>query len=762
MSITTYQAERMAHYYPTLDNFEGLPSTAGQSADFALAALNGKNSGLLQADFDISEGNGFIKILNSEGFKNVCRTKSSKQMYRIANLALGNNSTDTSWVGANSALVVITNWGGLNIGDYELLVFDEDGFKINNFKNSTFYMVNSTLYIVMKYCCRYKTSNTEVEFSNKIHVVFAKKFLNPSVGMIVPKFLINDIWNTQVFSDISLVPSQFSANMTAMGKFKEYPANNYQLVIELGSWPQVTVADYITDFPLITEIDCANINILLHNSSKFEVIPFNKFSYSKTGDVLIITPVSEVESILDLGIEFDMNYNIGNSYFHYKLRKLSANSRFYIINKATGFSTEFEYKRDVEVGSIPYINHVSANSDLKASEIEKAMTEDGVLQYIPLISYYGDIFESDDLGEEEALVHSYPVVVDKAEDIAFWYDGVKMTPYLDYLIVNRHYNGREYPVSCIVWSPEKEIVSNSEDEVSDDSIAAHIPTPSLGSSHFIKVFKLPPKTSDSFSNIYIGPEKNDFFDIYNTKVEDKVNILEHNGQNLPGFIDKFYPFIAIPEGSALRDNRYRLSALVVNSLMMFHGGRFVYPSKLAYRRIVTDYIAMYENMKTCFNIELYSYFDPSIIDAQFIAEYEATQPYIENLLTALNVQTPFYAFIAAYYSTKFPEIAEQNSHYIIYDEDNAYGNAREFIADVDSAAAITPIEQWLKLNANLAYRSDNSSDASVRFPDTIQTSFDASFDLHNQGFQGNISVDASNTEGLAARTETSNTESEEP
>ena len=328
--------------------------------------------------------------------------------------------------------------------------------------------------------------------------------------------------------------------------------------------------------------------------------------------------------------------------------------------------------------------------------------------------------------------------------------------------------GNDYPTAYIVCSP-KTATNTDSSTYSVDTLARNFPCPSvLDEEHYVQVVSLPPKTVDTYSNFYIGPEYGDFYNSTGSRVaSEAVDILESNGI-LDSSAVKYYPFVSQKVYGTSRTDRsgtgtinsdysnnyYRLSALSINSLMMFHGGRYIPPTSEAYSRIVTDFIAAFRNMKTPFNVELYTYFDPSTKDTAFMQQYENTEPYMTNMLSVMAASQEIYlsAYWTATGGTDSGKLSNDASATV-----TKYAVAFNHLYNLNTESDISPIELWLKNNTDLKYATDNSTDSSVRVPATVQTAFDASGDLSNQGYTGNISVDGSDTDGLADRTETNDT-----
>ena len=745
----SYQSLRQFYFNP---NYAGLSSLSAEEVynpDSVVASLMKNQKNILRYE------NCSPVRLTNEGEASYlwsAKTKAGVSLAQLIYRLFGDSASSPEFWGDFSGLVTIKNWNGVNIRDYSFLIFDADGFLISTFENTTSYVVNGTLYIFIRNCSKYDGG----DFASTVSVVLLRKFYTTG-----PKECLTN-WNNlgsdepvfavPVGTSLSTVPNPLSLALADVDKWGDYGTSLYALSLYISSFSITnTVGSGYEDLS-DEEIELANDEIAF--KLKY-VINVNRDLYSATktdGSLLSFSFITAVSAVSDLGITFTLNKILKNDrtsshwsedgYLKVGLDRLDGGSKFYASNMASFFNVEFAYKHTAE-DKLELTTSMYSSlswSDLKEAFVPETIEGEEVLSsfapmYIPLYYSIGTVPDSSN-------EHLYPFPVFKAEDVLVWVDGVKLTPYVDYTVVNSDF-GKDYPGTCIVYRNSALAVGETDVSEMTDLLAQTFPAASTaGVKHTVRVLAAAPKYRNNF---YVGPkaESSEYFWTNHT------NVLENNGYEVTDNSElenglAFYKAIKLIKGTGIVPPN--LSVMARDALLCFQAGRYLPLSFSVRDRVILDNALGLENLKTHTDVEIHSFFDDDDSLDAFFETCDSYSPFIDTLLNLLGGAEASYvkAFCEAKYDPSY--VTDINSQ--------DYGYGCNFIF---SGEATSPIELWLRRNAILSYKTTVYGD-SVRFPSTVQTTFDASFNLHTQGYRGNIRVDGSGTSGLVANTMTEDNE----
>ena len=696
----TYQSLRQFFINPTYAN---LPDSLDVlNPNTVITSILDKQSNILRF-----EGQHPFHIENSAGLSNLLGSKSGVIMNRLIAKLFEDDTAfaTTGMFGENFGLITIKNWQNYNLADYELFIFDEDGFKISTFKNTVWYVINGTLFILCRSCLKY----SEDVFAENVNVVLLKKVnrKDPIVSCLLnwteaeaPEDFLYAVGETHM----EVLPESVVCDYSGLKSAKEeninwhnYSEEYYGLMLYISGY---SVLSSDPGFEGFSEAQIASINSQLSEKVKFCItLDKSLYTVSKVGESIVFAFNDGIDTVEDLGISYDVIVpGYEGDVLNVRLRRLEVDSKFYALNEATYVGTEFSY---TWVNNDVMNLQVSKSSSISLESIQKSIIGEQLApSYIPLHTMLPTSVTDP---EDE---HIYTRFV-RAEDVLVWVDGVKLVPNVNYTI-NDGTVGADYPANCIIFKSSLEPgVATNFPAVSENCVE-----------HTIKVMAVPPTCGRNF---YYGHNLSDAgIEVFKTGSGD------------------IYPIISYADSSRGVDIK-ALSCLGRDTLLSFNAGRYV-PSRSAVDSVVLNQNSLF-NLKSIHEVEIRSYFDDnSDVDAIFDT-FEMYDPFIDTVLNNLGVAKN--AYVAGFCTAKAIEPLTE-------EESEDYRLSSDFIVGMDENS---PIELWLRYNSLLKYKTDGFSETIRRVPDK-QTYFSGDTDLSQQGYNGNITVKGFGTAGLLEDTAT--------
>jgi len=653
----------------------------------------------------------------------------------------------------NTGVVTINLFNSaINLSDYQLLVFDKEGFKISDYKNSTWYIVNNTLYIVLMNCTRYRSEYDDpATFADEVSVVFLKKITNRDevkIGLL--EFPDGELNVTDSMQPMYDLPEYLEFNYSNLSDtntvFPNYPEECYGVALYVSDYMIDEGEKYYQDgeecvatAQMITTIQNAidqtgMKNWMFINPNLYTI---SRDNATKTIKVEFKEDITKVE---DLGLKLYADYVNSTTEagmdslprIEIPIVRLMELSRFYLYNKNTFVKTEYTYSFNADGDATKPNITISRDSTVYRKSIERSFNidvddEDNTKilgqypNYIPM-NWWEPNVNSDD---EDTDARIYSRWID-TEDVFVFIDGVKLTPYKDYIVSNEGIIGEDIPAGSIKFINRV-----------DESIAITYPVYPTNPEdpeqmgvyeHTILAFTVP--STKRTRNTYVGPYKSG--DVYVDPIKDRMTGDEYGKYPIIDVRYEYMPYKLPP------------SMLSAENYIIFKSGR--YNCGLVQREsTVTDYRVYIPNLQTYNDIEYHSYFDENL-DLNIDSIWHVSDlyfPLIERVIEM--IEGPNFD-----YNTKYIEnrSTESERDYRISDSmAQDYGTPIDFIS---GAVGANIFELWLRHNTRLVHKHDMDAQASEsirRVPDR-QTYFSANEDLSLRGYKNNIHVDGNGMQGM--------------
>lgn len=664
----------------------------------------------------------------------------------------------------NVGVISITNFdASINLSDYQLLVFDrpglndtsetahiQSGFRINDFKSSVWYVINGTLYIILLNCTKYcSNGNSETTFADYVDVVWLRKVNNrDEVKLGLLAFSSSGEESTYITDNqapMENLPSNLWLDYTdiasSVTNFTKYDANFYGVALNLSDYT-VDIGDVIymdRAAVTVTNENAATINRAIEQSKMKNWMFINPDLYTVTvvdETSAINIAFNNVSLVSDLGLVIYAEYTAeaeGESSMprmEIPVVRLPQYSKFYLYNKNTFVKAEFTYRFNE---SKPLIT-ISRDSTVSKSSIERSFVidvdpeTDKIMgqypNYIPM-NWKDPNYVSND---EDTDSHVYSRWID-TEDVFVFIDGVKLTPYVDYIVVNDSIVGEDIPAGSIKFLNR-----------TNRDIAITFPVSEAVPEHNILAFTIPSSVN---RNTYYGPVPDP-----ETYVKDRSYIdltdpsAYHDDQGT-------YPILDV--GDLENIEKLPASMLTLGNYIVFAAGRYV-PAYTQRKSIVLDNTICLNEVTTYNNIEYHSYFDDKGLEG-LSHTVENYYPLIENVIRYVD------GAMEEYVERFIKDEHKPVSNRITADSSAAYGVPTDYVNNYGANI----FELWLRHNTRLVFKNDidaATDEAKRRVPDK-QTYFSANDDLTLRGYRNNIHVDGNGMQGMPSYTASNDINNEE-
>lgn len=761
MADKKYQSKRQFYFNPTFAGLSGLSVEQVYNPNTVITSVLKDQQNIIRFENQVPF---FIK--NSDMLNTLLGSKSgiilNDLIFKLFKRDTRNEILmETAGYGDYFALVTIKNYPNFNLSDYEMLVFDEDGFLISNFESAAPYVVNGTLYIVLRNCSKYVTdTDGTTKKADKVNVVFLKRInrkdevlmaltnWNNAGGNSQHSTLTDDIATTHLEDKYYVNFANISNDPNTNILWKNYSTEYYGLMMYIAKF---NLPDDIKGYLKPDQQVNAQSDIDFNLKNNI-IIPENKYSVSREGESIVFS--TNNASIESLDITFICNSVYKDASYppndnldwtsdnRLKVKLTAVNGyKMYAYNKATCKMAEFSYYYNGEDNGfcVSFADSTNVNREAILNAFMPILDNDNTKllgyapAYIPLVNIMPSLINIDD-------EYIYTKLM-KPEEILIWIDGVKLTPYEDYNI-NYTNVGKDFPLGSIVFRNEE--ISDSSAYGTTDFIARDFPAVDTEevTKHNIRILSVPPYCGRNF---YFGPHIEDDV-IVDTELSDYAGTV--------GVRDSYFPVVKMDShavsGYDLERDGMTVSCLNRNSILTFNAGRYVQSINTSDSTILDNTI--HQDLKTYKQVEIRSYFDDDLnagLNSFVDDTTETFKPLIENVLSILSVTKDSYI-------SKFCE--ENGINAIDASTAEKIGLSSSWIAD--SLHPMSLIELWLKRNALLKYRVDMYSGDNRRVTER-QTRFSASDDLSIQGYLGNIRVLGNGTYGLADITATTDVYNED-
>lgn len=650
----------------------------------------------------------------------------------------------------NVGVITITNFDtSINLSDYQLLVFDEDGFRISDHGSVSWYIINGTLYIVLMNCTKYVVNDPdhatlEDTWAEHVDVVFLRKIGNRDPIKI--GLLEFEEGHTSVTDDIQpmetlpeclyLYTGDIDKSITSFNKYGShcYGVALYisDYMVEEGDHYEQEGVDKVIDSEIKATIQHAIDQTGMKN---WMFIDPSKYTVDNSNpEVTLVTFKNGISTIEDLDLwiyteytapeETDSDISIPRTKI--KIKRLSNTSKFYLYNKNTFLKTEYtyEYNPGSEEDTKPTIT-ISRDSTTGKDAIERSFVidrddDDNTIiigqypNYIPMNWKDPNVISDD----ENTDAHIYSRWID-TEDVFVFIDGVKLTPYKDYIVSNTGIVGEDIPAGSIKFI----------NRVNPD-MAITFPVNATTPKHTILAFTVPSSFSEASRVAYHGPYLDN-----NEIIHDYLKELMTTPIYRRPFADTegYYPVIDLgwlPE----RPDKIPSSMLTAENYIIFASGRFVKALNSKFTNVLDNMLCL-PDLKTYNDVEYHAYFDDSMVTGILAHTWSNYTPLVENAIIFADTE-----------DNDRTTVNDYMDNYILLSSSGRITDATstEIKSPIDwiDCQGASMFDNWLKHNTRLVYKHDmdaQTSESQRRVPDR-QTYFSANEDLALRGYKNNIRV----------------------
>lgn len=683
------------------------------------------------------------------------RSKSATAISRLLTRLMNDNryqayySESTRDDSYDVGVVTITNFDtSINLSDYQLLIFDENGFRISDHASTTWYVINGTLYIILMNCTKYVRDYDDPEtFADTVDVVMLRKIGNRDpikIGLL--EFEDGHTSVTDDLQPMTNLPSFLYFNTVDIDKsltlFNKYDTHCYGIALYVSDY-MVEEGDIYEQEGVLKVVDKSMVSTIQHAIDQTGIknwlfVNPNKYTISIDNDEIRVIFNNNITTISDLDLWIYAEYtapeesdsDISLPRIKLKVNRLAAVSKFYLYNKNTFVKTEYTYEYDPNSTDTKPVITISCDTTTGLNSIKRSFLIDvddeestkiigQYPNYIPM-NWKDPNIRSDD---ENTDAHIYSRWID-TEDVFVFVDGVKLTPYKDYIVSNTGIVGEDIPAGSI-----KFINRN------DPDIAITFPVNERTTKHSILAFTVPSSVSNASHVTYAGP-----YVAANEVIHDYIKELMTIPVYRRSFEDShgYYPIIDLGWMPSSDISKIPASMLTAENYIVFASGRYTKAYNSKWTNILDNMLYL-EDLKTYNDIEYHSYFDDSKYTVTGVLEHTLSNyhPLIENAIVFTNTVN---AYIDNFMNLKSVDyrITEVSSESI-----------KSPIDWIDCQGA-NIFENWLRHNTRLVYKHDidAQTDESIRRVPDRQTYFSANEDLSLRGYKNNIHVDGNGMQGM--------------